>query len=136
MMLLDQGLESRANAAATSRNTAILDVAIVAAVGALVASWIGFTLSRRLRRLSDAVSDNVSGRRQGPVGDATVDEIGTLTGAINRLVESRAGMPRGSTAGRPDDASSDLLDENQRLKTLVAELSLENQALRNRDTGV
>lgn len=130
MALLDQRLGARANAAAESRNTAITYVAIVAAVGALAASWIGFTLSRRLRRLTDAVSETASGQRQGPVGAPSDDEIGTLTGAINRLVESRTSVPRGAVAGRPDDASSALLDENQRLKTLVADLSLENQALR------
>ena len=88
MALLDQRLGARANAAAESRNTAITYVAIVAAVGALAASWIGFTLSRRLRRLTDAVSETASGQRQGPVGAPSDDEIGTLTGAINRLVES------------------------------------------------
>jgi HAMP domain-containing protein len=126
MTVLDHRLQERVDEAASSRNRAVAYVSLVGIVGLLMAVWVALSVSRRLRRLREDIAQAAAGQRQGAIGIPSDDEIGGLTEAVNRLVESRAGA-RGAGGAQ---APADLLDENRRLKDLVANLSLENQALR------
>jgi HAMP domain-containing protein len=125
MTLLDQRLQERVDEAASSRNRAIACVSLVAVVGLLMAVWVALSVSRRLKGLRENVAQAAAGQRQGAIGTPSEDEIGALTEAVNRLVESRTGGRAAS-----GQAPADLFDENRRLRELVANLSLENQALR------
>ena len=66
----------------------------------------------------------------GPVGTPSTDEIGTLVGALNDLAVKLPPARRRSGSQRP--AGRATREENYRLKILIADLSLENQALKTR----
>jgi signal transduction histidine kinase len=101
----------------------------ISLLGIFISLWIGHTSVTRLRTLTSAVRGLTTGEHSGPVGTPSTDEIGTFTGALNELTETcrRADADR-SSSGRPGD----LLSEEKSTEILVADLALENHALKTR----
>ena len=125
--LLDDLLEHRIEQRSSERNWSLACVTVISLIGILSSLWIGHTTVSRLRKLTDSVRGLTHGDYTGPLGAPAVDEIGDLTVALNELSASCRRGDLTTGAGRPGDR---LFDENNRLKILIADLTLENQNLR------
>jgi methyl-accepting chemotaxis protein len=128
--LLDDLLKQRIDASSSERNWALGWVISISLIGIFISLWIGHISVTRLRTLTSAVRGLTTGERSGPVGTPSTDEIGTLVGALNDLAVSYRPPGADRAAGGP--ATEQLAEENYRLKILIADLSLENQALKTR----
>jgi hypothetical protein len=126
--LLDDLLKQRIEQRSSERNWALACVIAISLIGILSSLWIGHTTVTRLRKLTDSVRALIAGEQTGQLGTPSVDEIGVLTLALNDLAVSyrRADADR-AASGRPGDRLS---EENNRLKILITDLALENQALK------
>jgi hypothetical protein len=102
----------------------------ISLIGIFMSLWIGHISVTRLRTLTSAVRGLTTGERSGPVGTPSTDEIGTLVGALNDLAVSY--RPPGADRAASGPPTEQLAEENYRLKILIADLSLENQALKTR----
>ena len=125
--LLDGLLKHRIEQRSSERNWSLACVIIISLIGILSSLWIGHTTVTRLRKLTASVRGLTHGDYTGPLGTPAVDEIGDLTVALNELSASCRRGDLTTGAGRSGDR---LFDENNRLKILIADLTLENQNLR------
>jgi HAMP domain-containing protein len=138
--LLDTLMQTRIDTARASRTSAIAYVGAITLVGIVAAFWVSHAASTRLRLVADAVRQTAAGKRHGPIAPSSDDEVGALVEAVNRLVESNhagaAGLVRHVEVDEaPEELDETLAEENLPLKVLVADPSLENQALRTRNTS-
>lgn len=124
-MSLDARLEARIKEETSDRNRTIGYVAALAVAGMALGLWVGLTVSWRLRDLAHAIEQTTRGERSDVARDDAADEIGALVEALNHLLASRPPVGGSAHASASGDA---LVDENLRLKVLVADLVLRQHA--------
>jgi methyl-accepting chemotaxis protein len=124
---LDGLLRTRVDRDRSRRLQSLMLVGALLLVGLLAGAWALSQLAGRLRRAARALhhAEQADALAHEAGGDEVGDVVAAAAGLLRRL-ESAAAIPR-DAAGSGQASPEVLADENQRLKLIVAELTLANR---------
>jgi hypothetical protein len=129
---LDQVLEARSNLLRTDKNEVIGLILVLLLAALVLTVWIARSLIVPINQAIQALE--APGGAEISIVSTNRDEISQLIKAATARKPSFTTTPR-SVEGPSSDAMQALMSENQDLKSLVAELSLDNRSLKANSAG-
>jgi hypothetical protein len=124
---LERVLEQRSSSLRADKSEVIDLILVLMLAGLVLTVWVARSIIVPINRAIQAL--------EAP-GGADVSIVSTDRDEVSQLIKAATvRKPSGVVRDTPSDANEELIRENQDLKSLVAELALDNRALKSKPAG-